>query len=333
MSTVKVNVYKQNTLDYSQEGLKNHIRFIVSGVKVTGDNGTGTLYQAISDSIGLNAKGLPARGTDHPYLNGGDGLPNLKADVFHAEAVDATTVNVDVDYAVLNALTQEPSDKGDTAAALLTIASSLQSYEAIVDADGNPVLVPYIKTAPSTPGDLTIVPPASVTTALATPVNRPAKLHSQIPSMLLRFQRREQALRDGSDHVGLYNGDSCDAGDIGTFPPFTLLMTRVENVSRDEGYSWIVTYEMTFQYLLTQPSGGVNFQNPAEEPTGFSGEMSAWDVGLYYVLPNGYSSKPTSGTPPPYPVGQDMTPSDCIPTIFAVYGKDDGKFADLSLMG
>ena len=324
-AVVKTNAYKQNTLDYSQEGLKTRIRFLVTEDAATGPYGTGTLYSAIGDAIGINPNGLPNRGETHPYFNGEDGLPLLQADVIHSEAVDETTLVVDVDYAVLNGVTQEPSDAGDTAAALLTVASSLQSYQAIVDYDGNPINVQYLKSG-GTAGGLTINLPSG--TAMTGTVARPAKINAQNPFMILRFQRREQQKRDGSGLVGLYNGETFDAGDFGTFPPLTLLMTRVENVTRDEGVSWIVTYEMAFQYTITEPSGGVHYQSPAIHSS--AGEMSAWDAGLYYVLPSSYSSTAAGGVTA---VGPDMTPSDAIPTIFAVYGQDAGAFAALSLMG
>ena len=329
-TVVKTNRYQANTLDYSQEGLKSHIQFLVTQDAAVGTDGAGTLISAVQAAIGLTAAGNPARGTNHPYFDGTSDKPLLKADVIHAKAIDATTAEVDVDYAVLNAVTQEPSDAGDEAACLLTVASSLQSYEAVVDAVGNPVEVPYVKDSSATPGTLTIASVAGQGT-LPSPFTNAAKLHSAMPSMVLRFQRREQAQRDGSELVGLYNGALFDAGDFGSFPIGTLLMTRVENVTRDEGKSWIVTYEMTFQFTADQPASGVYNKSGVVTPAvGGVNQMSTWDVGLYFVLPNGYCTT-TNGSVKTVNPGE--IPSDCVPTIFAVYGQDEGAFAALHLMG
>ena len=326
-AVVNTNKWEAATLDYSQEGLKSHIQFLVTDVPVTGTDAAGTLMAGVVAAIGVTEAGNPARGTNHPYFNGEDSLPLLQADVIHAKARDAKTVEVDVDYAVLNGMTQEPSGAGDVAAALLTVASSLQSYEAIVDFDGNPIQVPYYTTG-RVNGALTFTCPSS-NVALTQPYLQPGKAHTQLPSMILRFQRRETTQRDGSNIVGIYNKDTFDAGVYGSFPPCTLLCTRVENVTRDEGFSWIVTYEFTFQFTVTQPTGGVNFQPPAFAPA--TGEMSAWDVGLYWQMPTNYQANSASGINNP---GPEHIPSDAIPTIFAVLGNDDGTlFAALNLLG
>jgi hypothetical protein len=88
---------------------------------------------------------------------------------------------------------------------------------------------------------------------------------------------------------------------------------------------------MTFQGTLPQPTGGV-YNKSGVPCTSLGGiaQMSAWDEGFYWVMPNGYSSTAAGGVAQILP-GQ--TPSDCIPTIFAVYGQDDGAFDALSLLG
>jgi hypothetical protein len=213
---------------------------------------------------------------------------------------------------------------------LLTVASSLQSWERITDIAGNPLSVPYLNSAKAA-GNLNIIPPSGP--ALSTPATANAKVKSQIPNIVLRFQRRETKQCNGAGLVGYYNGSSWTISQLNnsSFPSYTLLCTRVENTTQDFGRSWIVTYE--FQFMPPQAlSGTVNYISPAAESSygPISGGASGWDVGCYFVLPNGY--KTTQGSDPSVNiVGPGMIPGDAIPSVYAVYGKDNGAFAALGI--
>ena len=328
-TTLISNAWREDSLSYSQEGWKAHSRFLVLKETITGTNGAGTLYQAIADSIGI-----PARGVTHPYLNGTGELPLLKSDVIHAEpTVDNVNIAVDVDYAVLSGLTQEPSAAGDIAPALLTVASSLQTFQQATDINGLPIKVYYTKdnVIPSAAPAYFITPPGSValpqTGALAP--NITAKAQGQQPNLVLRFQRREQQQRSPLGLVGYYNTNAWNVSQLVTGPSsnfykHTLLCTRVENTTRDEGVSWIVTYEFVAANIVLNSTGkDFIFKSPAVG-ININGDASGWDTGLYYVLPNGYSGTTgPGGSPANSPLGPGMIPSDALPTIFAVYGNYD----------
>lgn len=328
MATVVADVkYKEGlqTITYSQEGWKAKRTFRVYDVEITpgSGNGYGSVYAA------MQAAGIPQRGNDHPYLDGTGEKPLISADVISAKAVDPTTVDIEVDYALLNAMTQEPTwgaTTSDTVPAFLTVASSLQSFQKAQDVAGNPLTVPYAISGGGTPS-ITIWPPNANEAMPGTGLNAPAitcKAQTQIPNLVLRFQRREQQLRSGAGLVGYYNSVDWTITQFTSStiaPQYSLLCTRVENTTRDEGRSYIVTYE--FQFAQNVILDNCIHQAPSTAVDAAPGVCSGWDVGLYYVLPNGVGKN--SSLVPVLQPGQ--TPPDAIPTVFAVYGKVDFQTA------
>lgn len=318
------------TLDYAQEGYKVKRTFIVDGLTITpgtGD-GSGTLWSATT------ATGIPARGTLHPYLNGSSGRPKLSADAIKTTMLSSTQAKVEVYYAVLNALTQEPSSAGDVAPALLSVACSLQTFQQIVDVNGEPLNVYYTtdNVIPSAAPKYTIRTPQGVnldkTGTYAPNIN--CKAEVQQPNLVLRFQRREQAQRSPLGLVGYYNKNAWNVTQLTTgvstnFLKHCLLCTRVENQTRDEGVSWIVTYEFAAANLVPNPNSDTFiFKSPAIAIDALNDAASGWDVGLYYVVPNGYNGTTgAGGSPANSPLAPGMIPSDALPTIFAVYGEYD----------
>jgi len=323
------------TLRYSKEGWKARRVFLVQNAEQLPGSGKGygTAYNAY-----LNAD-IPGRGDNHPYLDGTDDTPQIMADEFEINAKDPANIEITVDYAHLNGLTQEVTadDPGTSNVALLTIASSLQSYQRATDVAGNPLNVPYCIAGPAA-GQVTINPDGATPMPTSSPfpsIN--SKAQAQIPTMILRFQRRELNQRDPTGLVGYYNTSDWTISQLGgaVAEKNSALCTRVENVTQDGGVTWIVTYE--FQIAMHTALAACLFQSPAASVTG-SSTVSGWDVGLYYVLPSGTGTLASAGSGVYSGSAAGATvlqaggvPKDAIPTIFAVYGGDGGAFAALGI--
>lgn len=350
------------TVTYSKEGIKATRTFKVLGLDMSVP--TYTVAQCIfsvndPDNPGIAEDSdapdvLPCRGAEHPSIEthnewSGDSASAFCADVLTAKAISSNQVEVIVEYNTLNAITQEPSDEGDTANALLTIAGSVHSVATAVDVNGQPLTVPYIApfgTAqgpnPSAQGgNYNIYPqgfsngfdniPVQQTDTYFEPfipgtpnVNTTATI--QFPTALYRFQRREQQPRDPANYVGYTNSGSWEI--LGhTLWEETMLCTRIENETQDNGVSWIVTYEFQYSELVPVGPSGTDtaFVTPAAMNNTVAGYMSPWYYGAYYVLGSGIGTGPNANGQYIYTqaIQPGAIPPDALPVVFAVYGTQD----------
>ena len=334
MAIVVIPDYRSTSkVGYSKEGLTAHRVFRVTGLADT------TGYDVVP--IALSQPGVPARGDEHPYYNGEDDVTEIMADVIEATNVDRDggIVDIEIDYKHLNAMTQEPSDDGDVAAALLTMASTLQTIQRATDVAGNAMRVYYTAD--------TLVPTGAPACIIYNQQGQPvpnqiganapfvnAKAATQQAGTILRFMRREQQMRNGLGYVGFYNDVDWPIAQIGggNMTQFGALCTRIENVTQDEGISWIVTYEFQIAQSVNLGAGTFNLQTPAASPAGFTDLISGWDMVAYYVIPSGFNANnPTSTPENALYASSGQIPLDAKPTVFAVYGQ--AHFQDLSLCG
>lgn len=265
MALVWNDLVETNTAVYSKEGWKATRLFTSQD---TEQLGSGTVYALLTSGQ------CPQRGDPHPDI------PNLSADVITGELKDPTTAQITVQYSVLSAVTAEP---GNNLPALLTFGSSVQSQDTNVDSDGDQLIDIYDGSA----GDLF----DQFGNPLSTSSN--STVSAQVPTSCLRFMRRELTTPDvaAGTYVGYINEDDFAAQMLTTtFPPKTILCTRVDGETQDEGVSFIVTYEFIF--------------NP-----------HTWDVGSFYIPPvDAYNEdgKLVAGS------GQ-VIPTEA-PTIHQIYG-------------
>lgn len=291
-----------------------------------------TLYNAIisGDWIGGHPEtDVPIRMAPHPsivipsawaaYYDGlGKFAENncLCADVFTIKSLTSTQAILEVEYAPLNAITQEPTEDGDSAPAFLEVGSSVHSMKLPTDLGGTRIVIPYS-------GSYTIEQNGNTIAA-----SNAISAEVQIPTKLFRFVRRERQIRAAVDLEGFVNQDAMviplGNGHVFTAAAQTLLCTRVENQSRDEGLSQIVTYE--FQWLdWIQGNSNNQYVSPAIDPSGGAFAISAWQLYALYTLPNGTVGDNGSGSI----IGPNQTPSDAKPYIFQIYPLKD--FSTLSL--
>lgn len=345
---------------YSKEGLKVKRQFTVDFA----DNAipSKTLYTIMqSGSEAPGAMDLPVRGAPHPtitipsdwatfmFLDTGANVTALCADVVTVKGLTSTQANIEVEYAILNAMTQEPHLNGvetDLSPALLTMASSVAATPIATDIVGNPLAIPY-QASEGVAGHfkLTVIPgqqPIPFTASLydfgsgggfvpGTP-NIKVTATAQRPATLFRFQRREAQPQNPQQWVGLINSSNWVINGV-TYDPYVLLCTRIENETMDNGITYVVTYE--FQLALESPtpkscplSGSgetaeaaqfVPIGTPASQESK-PGFVSSWMMGAYYVLPSGYGLDTST---PANQVQPGQAPPDSQPFIFQIYGSVD----------
>lgn len=318
-------------LSNSREGLKCKRFFKID--KADNSDPQGTLYAILgSGTLTPGADGLPARMAPHPsivrsnpwsqYMATVAGLFEVDnafcADVINVKGLSSTQASVEVEYAILNAMTQEASEAGDSAPALVQIGSSVQSAKVALDIAGQPLDVPYLKTGGAA-GDYKIIPSGSVSGDSIPDPHIKITTERQFPSTLIRFIRRERKPRSPAGLVGFVNnGNPWSIAEIN--PEFdidegTMLCTRIENQSDDGALSYVVTYEFAYAPLLDVPSGSI-YVSPA---AAISGKASPWQLNAYYVLPSGIGVD--SGGALAF--GQNATPPDAVPSVFQIYGQYD----------
>lgn len=316
------------TVAYSKEGWKATRSFIFSGCDMS--DPPGTVYNCMTASM------CPIRGEAHPSI------PLLSADVIEAEAITSTQVKVTVHYALLSAVTQEPNS---TSPGLLTISAGVQSGNTSFDSSGaaliayyndggyasssssssgNPgwfiySLATYSPNSPPTVDGVNIINVGGIYYKKETAPWNSIIADMQIPNLTFRFQRREAAppLNQANNYVGKVN----EVTFMG-FDPMTVLMTRCEAESQDEGYSYIVTRE--FQYRQT------DYDTDQDPPVQYGG----WTYVGGFLIPNNKvlydSGSSSSSGMVTYPIGTaGMQPQDDSGTLFDVYETAD--FNDFNL--
>jgi hypothetical protein len=311
----------------SKEGLRAKRVFVVKDLDMT--DPSATLYKALTsgDWNPVDPEfDIPIRMTPHPtivipsawgayYEGKGDFAENncFCADVITVKSFDSTKAIVEVEYAPMNAMTQEPSDNGDEAPALLHIGSSVHAMKVFIDYGGNQLVIPYLG-AGSGAGTYNIKKQSDDT---AIDPNNRIGADVQVPGKLIRFYRREQAPRASDTLEGFVNSVAWAITPDFTADPQTLLCTRVENETRDEGQSYIVMYE--FQWIDLLQASDVNYVTPATDPSGGSIQISPWQIYGFYTIPNGAYGHPPSGDD----IGPNQTPTDAIPSVYQMYGLVD----------
>ena len=317
-------------------GFRAYRKFKVTAADMT--DPTMTLYSIItahSNDPVSPLSDIPSRMTPHPtiqipsdwsnyYLNNGTFAADncFCADVITIDAISSTQAEVTVEYAVLNAMTQEPSDAGgnggDLAPALLQMGSSVQTSKVAQDAFGQPIVVPYIADGAV---DYQIYPAGTGFDATTDPSIK-ITADVQFPLQSFRFQRRETQPRpnstDAIDYPGFINSTAwIIAGK--SYPQHTILCTRMESTTEDNGLSWIVTYEFLYKDYIEVPVG-TSFVSPSvNQGTTMSPLASPWDLIAYYAIPSGIGQDSGGNT-----IAQNMMPDDAVPSVFALY--DDVDF-------
>ena len=324
---------------YSKEGFKCKRMFICDGVDMSSPPNTlYGLYQTNTD--------IPMRGDPHPsIIIPANGLDNaFQADVFTITAFSSTQAKVIVEYAVLNAMTQEPSLENNNNQAFIIVSSSVHSQATAVDVNGFPLVIPYLgggfpennpgtayNIAPSgipiTPTATTISPGVFIPGTPSTTVTAQA----QFPTTLIRFVRRETAPMSPEPYIGYLNSNPMSILGV-DYNPGRLLMSRLESESYDCGVSYQVTYELQVAPLVSVPPGA-QWISPANYDPTFTNKMSGWLYGQYYLLPSGQGTGPNGSQANPIPdpdtassaaaIQTGQIPPDAVPLIFQIYGSAD----------
>ena len=296
----------ENQLTYSKEGYKCHRCFVISQLPISpnqGVNGYGTLWDAMYQS------GIPVRGEPHPYINAstweayfGTALPaglEFAADVITVTPVDSQNFKATVEYAMLNGATHEPTAENNTSIALLQPASSVQQINTNIDWEGNKLVASYNPDS----ADYDIYDSSNTQVLYPTSMSTASK---QIPSPIFRFLRRETTARSPSGIQCCINSEPWTI--LGhEYEAHELLCTRIESESEDGGFSYLVNYE--FQARDTVAARG---DDPA---------IPGWDVGMFFVIQNGYAVPYGETSPKVFQSGQ--IPPDAPANVFQVYGEYD----------
>ena len=312
---------EDNAEQYSREGLKVKRVANITGLPTLptpGSDCSGTLYQLLAGLTDMYGQTFPSRGTPHPsiviatpwgeFANPDSDNNAFCADVFKLKFLDSTSVQAEVEYSVLNALTQEPSETNDAAPMWLTPASSVQQSKTNVDFQGNQLLCSY-------KGDYAIYDnfgtqiyggnsadggPQSLTTA-----------DVMWPNTLLQFQRRMTTRQSAAGIISCLNNGvvSIDGYD---YQEDELLIVRYDCESLDGGVSFILTC-------------GIQFRDSTPE-TDHAPTIPGWNMGDYYRVQNGYAWDITNKW---QVAGVGQVPPDAYATVFQI--QTEINFDDLNL--
>lgn len=212
--SVKANIIKGETLSEDADGFRSVVVYQVTGLS---GNANARLYNA------LLADGVPQFGEPHPVI-GGIRVSDRQAKPVSGSST--TGVEITITYEALKPESQPPDD---TQPAQVSVGSSLESTVTQLDISGNQILVSHTFVEDDEDGN--------VQTRTRT---QGGEVEYQVPSMVLRFTRRESAAPDGkaNAYVGKVNSDI-----FGGQPAHGWLCTRIEGTSDDGGQTYTVTYE------------------------------------------------------------------------------------------
>ncbi len=347
------------TFEYSKEGPKCRRTFILDNCDMSIP--TSTLWNVVFNVAQEypDEMQLPMRGAPHPSIffpNNWNTTNAFCADVIQCKAITSTQARVTVDYQMMNGLTQEANADNDSALALLIISSSVQTIETSTDIAGNVMVVPYcsggtgagggtnsynITTQANVNGVLQAVNISPSATSLGPPF-RPGQPNTrvtasiQVPTVLLRFQRRETQPRN-NQYVGYVNSSYWDLSDpwpsIGVINAQCALCTRIENTTLDESQSYCVTYEFQVGQLAypPQPYGGsgtatsAEYVPPASSVLATVGPyigtscMSPWQALAWYTINNGSGAPNESAPEGSTYLSGGQIPPDANPFVFQMY--------------
>ena len=192
----------------TRQGIVAIRSFIVTAI--TGATSAATL---VYDALGIS--GIPLRGDSYPAN------ATYSCDDIEVEAISPNQARVTCTYRVLSSVTGPP---GNSITPLVSCGSSLQQQEVGRNNAGALMKVGY------TPSGGTIQY-ASVTA------------QKQTPQFIYRVSRRETSapVAKAMANVGYVNTDT-----FKTMAAGTVLCSRIEGNSNDEGLSWIVEYEFIY---------------------------------------------------------------------------------------
>lgn len=311
---------EDNVLQYSHEGTKVKRCFKILGlpcIPTPGSDCSGTLYQMCNTLSDQYGNYFPQRGDPHPSIiiptSWGESVGNADnnafcADVFHFRFIDPEKIMAEVEYNVLNGLTQEPSADNDQAEAWLQYYSSVQMSKINVDYQGNQLLCAYRGQYQIFDnfnnkiynGALADNGPQSLTTADA-----------NWPNIILQFQRRMTTRTSPASYMAMINSLPITF-DGNEYDTHELLCVRNDAESLDGGFSFINTLQLQFRQ--------------SQEDTTYSAEVPGWDLGDYFRVQCGYAYDGTNN----WQVAQTgQIPTDCQSTVFQI--QDEIDFNDLNL--
>lgn len=343
---------------YSTSGWKAKRLYCLDKCDMTDPSGTiFKVYDGASPSPSP-ATELPQRGAPHPYkvivndwstYNFEHGVTDTNnafcADQITIKAETSTQIWYEVEYSVLTAATQEPSELGDTAPALLSYASGVQNTTISVDLNGQKLVVPYINNNGTSiygtlQGNYDICPnggrqagnlqgaaimpfvPSTYSPYVPGSPSTTATATRQNPATLIIFTRRETKQRNPDGLVGFMNEKDWIIGDEDYFPR-SVLCTRVDSKTYDNGVSYVVVYEFQVGQVISTPPGA-KFVPPAAEIE--PGVTSPFDVASYYILKSGVglgpNTSPTTKVITPA-VQPGQIPPDASPSVFQIYDTYD----------
>ena len=336
-------------LSYSREGIKCKRAWKVDSL----DNSDpqATLYKMFQGGATdvSDKQAFPFRGCPHPsivvptFWGAYDDEENgnaFQADTLAIKGLTSTQAAAEVEYAVLNALTQEPSKNGDSAPALLHCSSSVHSSSVATDAIGQPLVAVYTAGGGYSSYDIYLTSSLESKVEFTgtdvepfVPGSPSRKFTSSVeaPSMLLRFQRRETQPRDPRPFEGFVNSKPWkEVFGLGTgnIPARSCLCTRIESETQDAGVSYVVTYEFQFHPLVTLP-GSYEAIAPAVADEVVPSTCSPWYASKYYELPSGSGRNAGTGK---IELAPGQVPPDADLYIFQCYPECDFEAA-LQLVG
>lgn len=220
MTTVFKNQLAGNRTTETENGYESVQTFKLKDVPGTGE---AQEFNALQDAE------IPQFGQPHSTI------PDIQVTSRSAAGIDNGLMAVEITYA-RPSFSQAivPSGGGESASdALISIGAALSSVESNFDIKKNPLIVTFTGTVQDDEGNETeVVSEEQIATASV-----------QIPQTVLQFSRRERShpARKSQEFVGTVNFTH-----VGIWGTGTLLCTRIDGVSNDNGLSFDVSYE--FQY-------------------------------------------------------------------------------------
>jgi|JI10StandDraft_1071094.scaffolds.fasta_scaffold23450_4 hypothetical protein len=218
--TITRNLIDGASLTESATGYALTVVYVLENVSGNGDQ---QQFNALQDAR------VPRIGDGHPVI------PGIQVTERSAEPVDDTVMRVTVQYGVADAADTPAYELGQASGpqGTISISSAVVTEQTQFDVGGRPLKVSYTGKLTDDEGN-----PVEVKGE-----EQVATVEIQRPETIITFTRRERGspLFFATDAVG-----SVNVTDIGRFRAGTLLLTRIEADSDDNGITFTVVYE--FQY-------------------------------------------------------------------------------------
>lgn len=232
--TITRNLIDGASLTESATGYALTVVYVLENVSGNGDQ---QQFNALQDAR------VPRIGDGHPVI------PGIQVTERSAEPVDDTVMRVTVQYGVPDAANTPAYDLGQASGpqGTISISSAVVTEQTQFDVRGFPLKVSYTGKLTDDKGE----------TQEVKGEEQVATVEIQRPETIITFTRRERGspLFFATDAVG-----SLNVTDIGRFRAGTLLLTRIEADSDDNGFTFNVVYE--FQYRPVGWSVSVVYIDP-----------------------------------------------------------------------